>query len=122
MNFKEMFPYLHHCFGAYFHLDWREEYENEEEAIKASVYDDGAQDAFSTLRELDQFIALGLQEPELREAIVKDFGSGYYPGYTLKYVSEVYDWLHWVRDTMAKYAEEKSAEEKKSQGKELGRG
>ena len=104
--------HLKHLFGAYFHLDWKEEYENEEDAIRSFVFDDGSEDAYRTIKELDEFLALELSEPELRKAIVNDFGSGYYRGYTLKTAKEVCDWLRWVRDTLAKYAAEKTEQEK----------
>ncbi|HEY5994778.1 MAG TPA: hypothetical protein VIU46_09305, partial [Gallionellaceae bacterium] len=59
--------------------------------------------------ELDEFIALGLSKPELDKVIIEDLGSYYYPGYSMGTAQEVYGWLHWVRNTLAKYAAEKAA-------------
>lgn len=107
MNFKEDFPLLNLFFYNAYHVDWREDYDSEESMLKASVYEVDTQYSFDTIKELDQFISLGLSEPELRKAIVDEFGSGYYAGYALKTVDEVYDWLYWIRDMMTKYTNEK---------------
>lgn len=112
MNFRARYSLLTGLFWHYFHVDWTDDHESEDDVIQAYVDDVGSDNAYATVKELDEFISLGLPEPELRKAIVDDFGSGYYRGYTLKTVEEVYDWLKSIRNTMAKYAAEKTEREK----------
>ena len=117
MNYSERFPLLHGFFFNVFNVDWQEDHESEDDAIKEDVYDTDAQCTLDTIKELDDLIALKLSEPELRSVIVSQFGSGYYPGYTLHTVEEVYDWLRFIRNTMAKYATEKAKQEEVASAK-----
>jgi hypothetical protein len=111
--FRDKFPNLGYLLRAYFHIDWMAEHHDEKDALRAFVSELNPEDIHRTIQELDVFIALKLKEPNLYRAVVDDLGSGYYPDTDYK---DVNDWLHWVRDTLAKYAAEKSAEEKKTQG------
>ncbi len=117
MTNRENFPYLSHFFSCYFHEDWTDEYENEEKAIEGYVDDDGTDEASHVLYELDQFMSLNLPDTEIRKLMRKEFGCSYYvdPAH-----GSMADWLHWVRDTLAKYAAEKAAQENSESSGNLG--
>ncbi len=108
MRFKDKFQDLAYLLRAYFFVDWRIEHSSEEDAVRAFVNDLSYPEVQNTIKELDQFIALELKEPELYQAVCEDMDSGYYPDTDYK---DVNDWLRWVRDTLAKYAAEKAAQE-----------
>lgn len=106
MKLNERFPFLYHFFGAYFHRDWMDVYENEEMVIREYVFGERTEEVRCALHELDQLIMLKLSEPELRVAVVDDLGSDYYPKSKYQFM---YEWLKYLRSTMAEYAEEKMA-------------
>ncbi len=101
------FDRLEQFFGSYFHEDWAYEYESEEAAVKD--YSSGVDsDALrQTIQELDELISQDLPEHSISSLLQKDFHCRYNP--VLAWGSSV-NWLHWVRDTLAKYANEKDAQ------------
>lgn len=85
-NYKERFPELKYLLGAYFHQDWLHDYEwdGEEPTFGAVVRNFKATNPLNTVvratQELEQFLALHLDEEEMRETLRK-LGSAYYaPG------------------------------------------
>ncbi len=108
MKFRDKFPDLSYLLRAGFYIDWDMEHKSEEDAVRAIADCLTTQELQNTIKELDQFIALKLKEPELYQAVCEDMDSGYYPDTDYK---DVNDWLRWVRDTLAKYAAEKAAQE-----------
>jgi hypothetical protein len=113
MTYREDFSYLSHFFSCYFHEDWTEEYKNVEMAIESYVDDEGSSEANHVLHDLDRFLSLNLADTEIRALMSKEFCCNYYIDPA---GGSMGGWLHWVRDTLAKYATEKAAHEKNSQG------
>jgi len=108
-SYESRFSYLTGMFSNYYYQCCMEYHGSEEEILKEYVRELPVEVSYCTIKELDEFIALGLSKPELEKAIIEDLGSYYYPGYSMDTVQEVYAWLHWVRDTLAKYTAEKAA-------------
>jgi len=105
---REQFPLLWQLFGGYFHQDWMVVHRDEDAAIRTFVFDGDAEEAYRSVTQLDNFLALGLTEQELEHAMHVDLSCEYDPepdGRTMTY------WLRWVRDTLAKYAAEKAGQE-----------
>lgn len=108
MKYSEKFPMLNRFFFNTFHVDWQDFHENEASAIKEVVYETGAQYISDVIKDLNHLIALDLKEPELCKAVCDDLGCDYYPDTEYK---DINDWLRSIRNTMAKYAAEKAAQE-----------
>ncbi len=112
MTLNNEFSQLEQFLGGYFHQDWMDEFGVEEMAIKAYAEGVNQQTINNTLDELDKLLSLGLPEAALRQMMVDNLLCEYNPdpdGISMT------NWLHWVRNTLAKYAAEKAAKENKSQ-------
>ena len=107
-SYKSRFAYLAGMFSNYYYQCCMEYHGSEDEILKEYVRELPIEVSYCTVRELDEFIALGLSKPELYQAVCEDMDSGYYPDTDYKNVN---DWLRWVRNTLAKYAAEKAAQE-----------
>ncbi len=83
-------------------------HKDEDEAIRTFVFDGDSEEAYRTIKQLDEFLALGLPEKELEQAMREDMSCEYNPKPDGRTMTE---WLHWVHDTLAKYAAEKAAQE-----------
>ena len=78
MSLSTEYPSLEQLFGAYFHQDWRDEFESPGEAISAFQSDETEKMVSDAKRELDVIMDFALDEISLTN-LVTDLGCYYNP-------------------------------------------
>lgn len=91
MNYEERFPALNMYFAGYFHQDWKYDYDWEgeepdfERLVRHTKAESSSRETNITIKELEDFLALNLDENEMDKAF-DAFGSFFYaPGRNIKY-------------------------------------
>jgi len=85
--------------GCYFHQDWSQEFENDQDAIDAILAAEPKENVESSVGELDVLLARPLDEEELRAILIGEVGCYFDPaslGISYR------QWLSRVRDELAK--------------------
>jgi len=91
------FPALFQLFGGYFHQDWHEEYATTRDAVSAFVREAPPDAVSAAVRELDQLLAMDLDEAALSRILREGFDCNYVPQ-----VDELTnrDWLVQLRELL----------------------
>lgn len=111
-NYKEKFPKLYQFLGCYFHQDWKDfsDWKGQKPSFEGIVRHfkviDSKTNGKEELKELKEFLGLGLSESEV-EDVVDKWNIAYYPyGRNLTYI----EWLKSVSEILEEPIEKTKSE------------
>lgn len=85
------FPELSDLLGSYFHQDWHDEFNSDDEAVKAIAAGESSERLKSVAEEIDALLHVGLTSEALRSVATIELGCFFEPQ------SRGLSWEQWLR-------------------------